>query len=451
MAERVPLGGSLRVPLKAFLSTDHTSEAIGQTVFVQVSKNMAAFANPNIGTMGATETGYGWYYIDLGPTDFNTYGPMIVRGTVSSGDPTEITYDVVNAFHAGFTGVPGTAAEAPGGLYTRGTGAGQITQDVAGRINVNPVAWAGTVVPSPKIGGVPIVDFTYALGTISPAQPGYVGVDWNNIANKTSSNALTNTTISTTQSISVVTSPVAVSGTIPVSVESWRGKNVPPTGIDGVPIVDPQYTKGTAIPARPGYNALDWAQVANQAAAVVLTNTEMGTVHVVSDHTNFALTSAYDAAKTAAQAGDTMKLSPGTGIGQVALTGGSVAVLTNSDKTGYSLIGAYDPAKTAAQAGDPMTLTVAYNAAKTAAQAGDQMALTSNALSVLVPLTDVNTDADVRASFAGQMRGIFNRLYDEVVQNNNNGEQEVKNDAGQVVSTMTTTKISGVISKGKSS
>ena len=42
---------------------------------------------------------------------------------------------------------------------------------------------------------------------------------------------------------------------------------------------------------------------------------------------------------------------------------------TVSDKTGYALTSAYDPAKTAAQAGNAMTLTAAYDASKTAAQA----------------------------------------------------------------------------------
>jgi hypothetical protein len=38
-------------------------------------------------------------------------------------------------------------------------------------------------------------------------------------------------------------------------------------------------------------------------------------------------------------------------------------------KTGFALTSAYDAAKTAAQAGDAMTLTAAYDAAKTAASA----------------------------------------------------------------------------------
>ena len=118
------------------------------------------------------------------------------------------------------------------------------------------------------------------------------------------------------------------------------------------------------------------------------------------------LTSAYDAAKTAAQAGDVMKVSSGTGSNQISLSSGTVTVGTNSDKTGYSLTSAYDPSKTASQAGDVMkvssgtganqislssgtvtvgtnsdktgyALTSAYDAAKTAAQAGNAMTLTS--------------------------------------------------------------------------
>ncbi len=69
-----------------------------------------------------------------------------------------------------------------------------------------------------------------------------------------------------------------------------------------------------------------------------------GSVDSVTDPV--ALTSAYDAAKTAAQAGNAM-----------------------------TLTSAYDAAKTAAQAGDAMTLTAAYDAAKIAAAPGSAMTL----------------------------------------------------------------------------
>jgi ABC-type cobalamin/Fe3+-siderophores transport system ATPase subunit len=58
---------------------------------------------------------------------------------------------------------------------------------------------------------------------------------------------------------------------------------------------------------------------------------------VVGDKTGYALTSAYDPAKTAAQAGDVMKVSSGTGANQISLSSGAVTVGTNNDKTGYGL------------------------------------------------------------------------------------------------------------------
>lgn len=64
---------------------------------------------------------------------------------------------------------------------------------------------------------------------------------------------------------------------------------------------------------------------------------------------------------------------------------------TVSDKTGFSLTAAYDAAKTAAQAGNSMTLTAAYDAAKTAAQAGNAMTLTVayDAAKTSAPASDV--------------------------------------------------------------
>ncbi len=55
----------------------------------------------------------------------------------------------------------------------------------------------------------------------------------------------------------------------------------------------------------------------------------------------------------------------------------AAALTTNNDKTGYALTAAYDPAKTAAQAGNAMTLTAAYDAAKTALQSGGSVVATN--------------------------------------------------------------------------
>jgi hypothetical protein len=85
----------------------------------------------------------------------------------------------------GHDGAAECAAEAAGGLYTRGTGAGQINQDANGRVDVNGKAWAGGAIPAPNVTGVPLVDDKYLLGTIysTPATAGIQDINLKNIAN----------------------------------------------------------------------------------------------------------------------------------------------------------------------------------------------------------------------------------------------------------------------------
>lgn len=56
--------------------------------------------------------------------------PVTVNVVTTAGDPTD-------AVRFGLTALPNAAAEAAGGLYTRGTGAGQIKQDANGRVDIN--------------------------------------------------------------------------------------------------------------------------------------------------------------------------------------------------------------------------------------------------------------------------------------------------------------------------
>lgn len=56
-----------------------------------------------------------------------------------------VAYNPFDAVRLGLTALPNAAAEASGGLFTRGTGAGQINQDGNGRIDVNLKAILGTV------------------------------------------------------------------------------------------------------------------------------------------------------------------------------------------------------------------------------------------------------------------------------------------------------------------
>ena len=198
--ERIPQSATIRVALKAYLSTDHVSMATGKTIAVVISKNAAAFGNPSAGATNATEIANGWYYVDLSTTDTGTAGPLIVRGTATGVDDVEIGYNVVNAHNAGFDGIPGVAAEGAGGLYTRGTGAGQINQDANGRIDVNAKAWVGGTIPAVNVTGVPKVDVVDWVGGTVPA--------------------------------------VNVTGVPKVDVVDWLGGTIPAVNVTGVPKID---------------------------------------------------------------------------------------------------------------------------------------------------------------------------------------------------------------------
>ena len=76
--------------------------------------------------------------------------------------------DPYDSVRAGLTALPNAAAEAAGGLYTRGTGAGQINQDANGRVDANVKTWISGVIPAVSVTGVPLVDAKYLLGTVFP-------------------------------------------------------------------------------------------------------------------------------------------------------------------------------------------------------------------------------------------------------------------------------------------
>lgn len=134
------------VMLKLFLSSDHVSAATGKTVAIKISKAGGAFADPNAGASNATEVSNGWYKFALDATDTNTLGDLVVRGTAASCDDSEQVMQLVKATNGGLTALPDAAAEAAGGLYTRGTGAGQINQPANGMIDANVVRNAGTAI-----------------------------------------------------------------------------------------------------------------------------------------------------------------------------------------------------------------------------------------------------------------------------------------------------------------
>lgn len=116
MADRISQSVAKRVPLKAYLASDHLSAATGKTIAVVISKNGAAFGNPNAGATNATEIASGWYYVDLDTTDTATAGPLIVRGTAGTIDDVEIEFSVEGAIPANVTQFGGSAGTFASGV-----------------------------------------------------------------------------------------------------------------------------------------------------------------------------------------------------------------------------------------------------------------------------------------------------------------------------------------------
>lgn len=98
----------------------------------------------------------GWYKYAMSQADtngnniaFNFTGtgavPQTLNFVTTAGDPTD-------AVRFGLTALPNANAEAAGGLYTRGTGAGQINQPANGQIDANAVKIGGTTQTGRDIG-----------------------------------------------------------------------------------------------------------------------------------------------------------------------------------------------------------------------------------------------------------------------------------------------------------
>lgn len=136
MAERIPQSATIRVPLQAYLASDHVSVATGKTIAITISKNGGAYGNPSGGATNATEIANGSYYVDLSTTDTGTTGPLFVRGAVATVDDVIAIYSVVKATNGGFTALPDAAAEASGGLPTLSA-----AQASNGTINANVHRW----------------------------------------------------------------------------------------------------------------------------------------------------------------------------------------------------------------------------------------------------------------------------------------------------------------------
>lgn len=150
-------------------STDHVTGKTGLSPTVTISKNGGSFASPS----GAvTEVGNGLYKVAGNATDSNTVGELWIHATGTAADPTDTSYTIVaydpfDAVRLGLTALPNAAAEAAGGLYTRGSGAGQINQPANGQIDANAVKVSGTTQTARDLGASVLLSPGTGTGQVS--------------------------------------------------------------------------------------------------------------------------------------------------------------------------------------------------------------------------------------------------------------------------------------------
>lgn len=131
--------------------TPETGEGSGQP---QLSKNGAAFANTSA---TLTHVSNGRYYVELSAGECDTLGVLTVRYVSGNVREVQVSAQVVpwdpyDSVRQGLTALPNAAAEASGGLLTRGTSTGQIEVDGSGRVKADVTRWA-TGTPNALVSG----------------------------------------------------------------------------------------------------------------------------------------------------------------------------------------------------------------------------------------------------------------------------------------------------------
>jgi len=108
-----------------------------------LAANNSAYSSGGFREIDATNLP-GWYRFDIPDTALaasNTSCSIMLKGATNMAPlPIEIeltAWDNQDAVRGGLTALPNANAEAAGGLYTRGTGAGQIKQSTNGQVDVN--------------------------------------------------------------------------------------------------------------------------------------------------------------------------------------------------------------------------------------------------------------------------------------------------------------------------
>lgn len=134
-----------RIPFYLVDATDGYTPETSVTISagdLKISKNGGGESN-HAGTWAEVAGGLYYYIADAGELD--TLGFLSLRLSKSGirvfvAVAQVVAFDPYDSVRAGLTALPAAAAEAAGGLFTRGTGAGQINQAANGQVDSRAVA-----------------------------------------------------------------------------------------------------------------------------------------------------------------------------------------------------------------------------------------------------------------------------------------------------------------------
>lgn len=141
-----------RIPIWLVDATDGIASEISVTGTPRIAKNGVSSAAASASIVEVDSTNMpGLYYLELTAGEVDTLGTIYISFKTAAtaqwhGICHVVDFDPFDGVRMGMTALPNAAAEAAGGLFTRGTGAGQINQPANGLIDVNVEQWLDSVV-----------------------------------------------------------------------------------------------------------------------------------------------------------------------------------------------------------------------------------------------------------------------------------------------------------------
>ena len=150
-----PTTGLLFSDIETGGSASYARQGAARTDFTLVTLASAGAAHTDGGFILVDDTNMpGLYRLDIPDAAVATGVDQVTIQLVAEGTnntlmrPKEVDItdmDLRDSVRGGMTALPNVAAEGAGGLYTRGTGVGQINQPANGQVDANAVALGGTI------------------------------------------------------------------------------------------------------------------------------------------------------------------------------------------------------------------------------------------------------------------------------------------------------------------